>query len=266
MQKALATFHADLKSFAAAEALEPTNSGEEGFEPLTKMKIPGLTLINSDEIVKPKEPSVRDFYHKIGRGLNGSGFDPYLGIFLLARDEDPKIRIEDQVGMKDEWIRLPWKSCCGNLPVILQFLNKNYRSMKEGGETMPYKAFESLKSLGSRLKQEGRIEEKMNFSDKEAMIAMARFLGMSQESIEEKIAEKVEEDMSQQMASKDVSVKNAAQESSDFISFDDPIDSEADEGKEITVPSKKALEKSFAGLANNFPHFKHPERKRKFEE
>ncbi|TEY38801.1 hypothetical protein BOTCAL_0474g00050 [Botryotinia calthae] len=382
MQRAFATFHADLKSFAATTALKPTknndggvkkqlatqvfpgltllnadgvsknansvdggvkkssttqivpgltlaiadealelvNSGDGGDKkPSTNQVGPGLTLINVDEIPEPIEPLVRDFYHENGRGfktiigcfvgrLHGTYLDPYLGIFLLACTENPRVRIEDQSEMKGQWLRFPWKSFCGNLPVILQFLNKNYRSMKEGGETLvydtyttatpklsyrgvgfnfmlfmksdfaknqsgyhdvkyltPYNAFKALKSLGFCLTQSGGGGEKMGFSEKQDLITMARFLGMSEELIEEKFGDKVVEDMSQHLASKNSSSKKMAQETSDFISFDDPINSGTEEGKEITIPSKRAPEERIAGMAKNFPYFKHLERKRKFE-
>ncbi|KAF7944915.1 uncharacterized protein EAE97_005548 [Botrytis byssoidea] len=207
--------------------------------------------------------------------------------------------------MKGRWLKFPWELFCGNFPVILKFLNENYRSMKEGAETLvyntyttatpklsyrgvgfnfmffmesdfakkqsgyddiefftAYKAFKMLRSLGLSLKQLEGVNEEMSFTEREEMIAMARFLGMSEESIEEKVVE----DMSRKMASKDVSVKKVAQEGSDFIVFDDPVESEADEGQEITVLSKKDPENKLAGMANKFPHFKHLDKKRKFGE
>ncbi|KAF5874684.1 uncharacterized protein Bfra_004699 [Botrytis fragariae] len=94
-------------------------------------------------------------------------------------------------------------------PLVQQFYHENGRG-----------------SLGLRLKHSDSVEEKMSFSEKEEMIAMARFLKMSEELIEEKIAEKVVEDLSQRMASKSVSVKKVARERTDFISFDDPVDKE----------------------------------------
>ncbi|THV44636.1 hypothetical protein BGAL_0602g00020 [Botrytis galanthina] len=406
VQRGIATFHDDLKSFTATKALESTKSSDGGTKkPLAMQKIPGLTLVNIDKIpslalvetdkspalalvevdknpalalveadknlalalvevdknpalaleevdkipslalieidknpvlalvevdknpalasVNAKkipestEPPVRHFYHENGRGLNGAYLDPYLSIFLLAHTENPKVRIEHQVEMKGRWLKFPWKLFCGNFPVILKFLNENYRSMKEGGETLvydtyttatpklsyrgvgfnfmffmesefakkqsgyddveyftAYKAFKTLRSLGLSLKQLEGVNEEMSFTEREEMIAMARFLGMSEESIEEKVVEdklppvNISGTVSRKMTSKDVSVKKATQEGSDFIAFDDPIESEADEpeGQDITAPSKKAPENQLAGMANKFPHFKHLDRKRKFEE
>ncbi|TGO46507.1 hypothetical protein BOTNAR_0583g00030 [Botryotinia narcissicola] len=139
---------------------------------------------------------------------------------------------------------------------------KKQRGYDDVEYSTEYKAFRTLRSLGLSLKQLKGVDENMSFSEREEMIAMARFLGMSEESIEEKFVE----DMSRNMASKDVSVKKVAQEGSDFIAFDDPIESEADEGQGITVQSKKDPESKLAGMANKFPHFKHLDRKRKSEE
>ncbi|KAF7900865.1 hypothetical protein EAF00_003086 [Botryotinia globosa] len=345
MQRAIATFHDDLKSFAVTKALESAKSSDGGVKKLlAAQKIPGLTLVdtdkipgftlvdidknqglalvdsdknldpalalvdvetnpaltpvNVDKIPEPTESPVRYFYHENGRGLNGAYLDPHLRIFLFACTETPKVQIEDQVEMKGRWLKFPWKLFCGNFPVILKFLNENYHSMKEGAETLvydpyttatpklsyrgvgfnfmffmesdfakkqsgyddveyftAYKAFKTLRSLGLSLKQLKGVDENMSFSEREEMIAMARFLGMSEESIEEKV-----------MASKDVFVKKVAQEGSEFIAFDDPIESEAVEGQVITVPSKKDPENKLAGMASKFSHFKHLDRKRKFEE
>ncbi|TGO31728.1 hypothetical protein BHYA_0423g00030 [Botrytis hyacinthi] len=246
MQRAIATFYDDLKSFAATKAFESTKSSDEGVNKLlATQKIPGLTLldadknlalalvevnknltlasvdadknlaltsVNADKIPESTEPPVRQLYHENGRGLNGAYLDPYLSIFLLACTENHKVRVEDQVQMKGRWLKFPWKLFCD--------FAKKQSGYDDVEYFTAYKAFKTLRSLGLSLKQLEGVDENKSFSEREEMIAMARFLGMSEESIEEKVVE----DMSEQMASKDVSVKKVAQEGSDFIAFDDPID------------------------------------------